>query len=35
MSIKAQETAQQYSLEKWRDMIGEQLQEAWGRLYAV
>jgi len=35
MSIKAQETAQQYSLEKWRDVIGEQLREAWGRLYAV
>ncbi len=29
MSIKAVETAQQYSLEKWRDSIGESLRRAW------
>jgi len=29
MSVRAVETAQQYSLENWRDFIGENLCEAW------
>jgi len=29
MSRRAVETAQQYSLENWRDLIGETLREAW------
>jgi len=29
MSDKAAETAQNYSLEKWRDLIGETVREAW------
>lgn len=29
MSVRAVETAQQYSLENWRDFIGENLREAW------
>jgi hypothetical protein len=29
MSRKALETAQQYSLENWRDSIGRSLREAW------
>lgn len=29
MSVKAIETAQQYSLERWRDSIGESLRSAW------
>ncbi|HYG35080.1 MAG TPA: glycosyltransferase [Clostridia bacterium] len=32
MSRKAIETARQYSLEAWRDTIGQHLQEAWGAL---
>ena len=32
MSIQATETAGQYSLERWRDEIGERLQAAWGPL---
>ena len=30
MSAKAHDTARQYSLERWRDTIGDQLQEAYG-----
>jgi glycosyltransferase involved in cell wall biosynthesis len=30
MSARASETAQQYSLEQWRDAIGNMLQTAWG-----
>lgn len=30
MSSKAIETARQYTLENWRDYIGETLREAWG-----
>ncbi len=29
MSVRAVETAQQYSLENWRDFIGETLRDAW------
>lgn len=32
MSRQAQETARQYSLERWRDTIGARLQAAWGPL---
>jgi len=32
MSARALETAGQYSLERWRDTIGEILEEAWGPL---
>jgi hypothetical protein len=32
MSRKAVETAQQYSLEAWRDTIGGYLTAAWGPL---
>lgn len=32
MSIKAIETARQYSLERWQDTIGELLRVAWGPL---
>src|SRR5258706_1841737 len=32
MSRKAIETARQYSLEAWRDSIGEYLRDAWGTL---
>lgn len=32
MSARAVETARQYSLEKWRDQIGETLRLAWGCL---
>ena len=34
MSTKAIETAQQYSLESWRDTIGDSLREAWGESLA-
>lgn len=34
MSRKAQETAQQFSLEAWRDQIGAHLESAWGALTA-
>jgi glycosyltransferase involved in cell wall biosynthesis len=34
MSHKAIETAQQYSLEEWRDQIGKFLTESWGPLKA-
>lgn len=32
MSAHALETAQRYSLEKWRDTIGDMLQSSWGKL---
>jgi len=32
MSARAKETAWQYSLERWRDLIGETLRKAWGPL---
>lgn len=32
MSRQAVETASQYSLERWRDTIGESLQKAWGAI---
>jgi glycosyltransferase involved in cell wall biosynthesis len=31
MSAQAAQTARQYSLERWRDTIGEALQSGWGR----
>ena len=31
MSARAVDTAQQYSLERWRDSIGDLLRSAWGR----
>lgn len=34
MSARAVETASQYSLEKWRDTIGDKLRLAWGELQA-
>jgi len=35
MSLKAIETARQFSLEAWRDTIGQHLAEAWGTLKTV
>ena len=32
MSLAAVKTAQQYSLERWRDTIGDLLRHSWGRL---
>jgi hypothetical protein len=32
MSSTALETARQFSMERWRDTIGEQLRSAWGTL---
>jgi hypothetical protein len=32
MSIRAMERAQAYSLERWRDTIGDTLRTAWGPL---
>jgi glycosyltransferase involved in cell wall biosynthesis len=34
MSARAIETARQYSLERWRDAVGQILQDAWGPLRA-
>lgn len=31
MSAQATETAQRYSLERWRELIGDMLRERWGR----
>jgi glycosyltransferase involved in cell wall biosynthesis len=32
MSVKARETAREYTLERWRDTIGDYLEAAWGPL---